>query len=476
MAKNRNRGFSIPTVAKLVEPVTPVIPETPQETPVEYGPLSIEELQAAFEGHDDNEVAALVAPVLAALHRDAFYDDDGRMLTCGEVVDKFDTDVESEAEAEDSGDPKGEEESDLEETTDLPPEGETEEELADPEPTPALVDLLREEATAAISEPEVVEEVKPLVDTPVSGWTKEELELYIKGELVEDVRYNVLKEAIVEHQRREATLDLAWNPQQCKEFLVSGIVPDKTSKGAWKSDITRFARKATQWTTQELESWALGEIRPEGSTSEPALAVELKERLMLVSKSNAPEDVILAYKAQTGQTTQTTHLTGTIPTAAAPKVDVEAVRIQLSYEGLTEVNQTYIEETLKKYKEICAPGKPLTPQTGVMAQKQLDNVIRYVINLEDPVGFKNGMEIIRKFITENRKSPGLFDDSHAFRFTDGLSVQGGVQESHIQILTLFFIFADENKEARTQYDVPSLVSLFPTKRQPLLLQYFQQVQ
>ena len=450
MAKH-NRNFAIQT-AKLTQAEKPkevTVEEKTEVTSVETPVvLTTETLRTALKNREPNEIAALAAPVLAEQFPEDFRDADGRLLTVEELLDSRVV---------------PEEESDTDDGLDFT-EGESDFTDCEEEPN----------AEGEVGKQEQPVEV-PWYTTQPNNWTVEQLETYIKGD-VPDVSYNVLKTAISEHQRRETSLDLAWNPQQCKEFLTQGIIPRKTTKGAWVSDVSRFARNASQWTTQELESWALGEIRPEGSTSDYSLAAELKERLILTAKSNSPEDVIIAYKAQTGQTTVTTHLTGDVPTATPPKVDVEAASIKLSYEGLTTVNQTYIEETLKRYKEACAPGKPLTIQTGLMAQKQLDNVIRYVINLEDPVGFKNGMEIIRKFITDNRKAPGMFDDSHAFRFTDGLSVQGSVQESHIQILTLFCIFADENKEARSQYDIPSLVSLFPPARQPLLLQYFQQVQ
>lgn len=323
---------------------------------------------------------------------------------------------------------------------------------------------------------------------PVNNWTVEELVGYITGSLegVPNYHSTVLK-AIDEHRRREDTIDRAWSLQEVREYLAQGIVPPKTSKGAWLKDVTRNQRREGEWTTQELESWALGEIHAGGLNTAPGLAIELKRRLMIHTVGNtvAPQDVIQAYIHQTGQSTVTSTAIGEVPTVSTMRVaddsqaQLEAQQAAevaaITYKGLSPMNVSYIESTLAQYLAVCKPGRITSLKSGLDAQKALDHLIRnYIIGLEDPQGIKSGLDIVLATIKKNRANGMAFDDTHAFRFTGDLPVAQNIQQSHVDLLTLFFIFADEDKEQRKQFDIPTLVSLLPAKKQPFLLQYFMQ--
>lgn len=151
-----------------------------------------------------------------------------------------------------------------------------------------------------VADPVTPEPVVTLNDRSVRTWTEAELEAYIAGAADIDVYHSTVVEAIQEMRIRNTLLPSAWSLDDCKQFLSTNLSPAQTTKGAWVKDVTRAARREHEWTNQELESWALGEIKAEGSTIDAGLAIELKSRLGLVTPTVDVDAVILCYKVKMG--------------------------------------------------------------------------------------------------------------------------------------------------------------------------------
>lgn len=310
------------------------------------------------------------------------------------------------------------------------------------------------------------------VETAVVELTNEEKLAQYEATLINedgyDVTKNDLEAALSGHLKLSTKLSSAWTLQEVKSFLEMGIEPAKASTGVWVNDITRASKKAGAWTTEEIEAWALGEIKAEGRATDGALAQALVNRLDLKVTAVTPDAVIKAYKYQVHAQTETPEV---VVAPVAPTVVAAPTVINLV--GLSEMNAKYIESVLEKYLAELKPGKAVSQEKGIVLQKSLDNVIRYIIALPDPAGFKTGMDYLMGVISKHRVG-GVFDDTYALRFTDALPVAGHVQENHNRLLTLMFIFADKDKSFRKQVDVGYLLEYVPADKQPLLLQYFEQ--
>ncbi len=313
-----------------------------------------------------------------------------------------------------------------------------------------------------------------LNDRPVQTWTTPELEAYIIGEVDCDVFHSTVEKAVEEHRVREVKLPAAWSLNEIKAFLSAGVQPSRTSKGAWVSDVTRKYRREHEWTTQELESWALGEIEPEGVTQAAGLAIALKDRLNLVCNTVDPESVIVCYKHATGQLAKPA-FQAPQPTAKSiqptPEV-IQEVEKQIKYEGLNEMNQTYLEEGLKHYGEIMAPGRAVTEVNGGKAQKLLRELMNYAIGLPDPSAARSAMTLLLNHFKSKRGAGQLFEDTYAFRFIENMAIPVRDQEGYVALLTLFLVYADPMVELRAQTDTVSLIRGVPTQLQARVYEFF----
>lgn len=319
------------------------------------------------------------------------------------------------------------------------------------------------------------EPVKGLNDRDVQTWTEEELEAYITGQVEVEVYYSTVEKAIAELRIRNTKLPAAWTVAECQEFLATSTEPAKTSKDAWVSDATRAARREHEWTTQELESWALGEIQPEGATLAAGLAIELKRRLQLSVPSVDVDAVVLCYKVKVGLV-KAQSVTATVPdarpVAAAKEAVVTEPQAKVIYEGITEMNQSYIEGSLAKFHELMRPGKAVTPAIGGEAQKLLKEVITYAISLPEPTAANAAMRLLFDHFVANRADGKVFEDTYAFRFIEDMRSPVKEQESHAALLTLFLAYADPMTELRAQTDVSSLIRGVPTRLQSRVLEFF----
>lgn len=299
----------------------------------------------------------------------------------------------------------------------------------------------------------------------------EELEELLKSE--DDISVKQLEALLKEHRRRVDTLNEAWTLEEVREFLRSNVMPEITPQGVWVKDVKRNRSEASMWSDAELLAFLNKEIEAYGRASEDALLHEIKRRGLKAEQVVVNTAPALTYTDSASTVASaTTDVQDKEPKVV--EVKPQAVQPEALKEGLTLMNQQFITQILEDYVTNLRPGRPVSIKEGLQYQQSLDKLFRYVIGLQDPVGFKSGMDLIFAAVCKHREK-GVFEDTYAFRFTDQLTVQSNVQESHIQLLTLLLIFADADKAAREQYDLQMLVQLFPIDRQPLLLQYFNQL-
>lgn len=326
-------------------------------------------------------------------------------------------------------------------------------------------------------ESEVTTPVEPAFPfTDVNTWTLEELETYISRPETMDIYHSKLVQAINAHRVLKTDLHEAWSVDECTAFFKEGTTPVKTSTGCYLRDVTRCKRREGSWTTQELEAWALGEIKPEGLVTANGLAIELHSRFNMEINTVAVESVIIHYKHKYGPNKGTVKLVGEAPAVKSfvnePIVVTETAPKKI-LPGLNEMNQSYIEEGLKRYCEAVKPNRIIPQKRGEEAQRELHNILMSILKLTDPVAVKSGLDILFTKIVEERihNPQGVFSDTNIFRFAEGVSVIGNAQEIHRRLFTLFFAFIDGDESILAQTDVPSLLKYLPSSQQNQLLGY-----
>lgn len=311
---------------------------------------------------------------------------------------------------------------------------------------------------------------------PVDEWSTDELEAYISGDVDIETFVSKLKEAVTEHRKRETTLPKAWSVEECREFLLKGNSPAKTSKGAWVNDVTRKFRREHEWETNELESWALGEIKAEGATTDGGLAVELKQRLNLPLKSVDVQAVITNYRFSTAQVDKARVEERPEPkTPEVSEVRIAEVTKAIQLEGITPVNQSYIDSSLNQFESVMKPGRAITEKSAGDAQRLLRDVMLYAIQLPDPVGARSAMQYLLDYFRSHRAIGKMFEDTYAFRGIPDMRGTKKEQVAHHDLLTLFLVYADPMVELRAQTDVPSLIGNINPQFQSRVLEFFSKV-
>lgn len=358
-----------------------------------------------------------------------------------------------------------------------PTNSETQDELPDtPEETTDVKPASIDPAQPTFDDEQVVVTERVLNDIPVTEWTTPELEAYIAGTVKEETYIAAIKAAMTEHRIRETTIASAWSVEEAREYFRNGVTPPKTSKGAWVNDVTRQYRREHEWETNELESWALGEIKAVGVSHDGGLAIELKRRLNLRLNSVDVNDVITNYKHATGQAVKAFVEKRPEPAPVEVTEDrIAEVTKQIQLEGLTIVNQSYIECSMAKFEAAMKPGRAINETTAGDAQKLLKEVMQYAISLPDPVGSKSAMTYLLEYFRANRADGQLFEDTYAFRGIPDMKVSEKEKIAHRDLLTLFLVYADPVVELRGQTDVPTLIGGVAPQFKSRLLQFFSQV-
>lgn len=304
-------------------------------------------------------------------------------------------------------------------------------------------------------------------DRQPGDWTDEELLAFVRNELI-DVDPKRTQELVSEFRRRISHPE-AWSTEDVLTYYRTGEEPAMTSTGAWKSDVTRGKRRASEWSNEELQAWVLGEVHPTNLANDAKLAAEVKRRFQLEGK-NDPASVREAFRKS--QDTPVVEVEDQTPEVEEPTVEPSPVVSEPKVRGaLTKMNVSFIQSTLETYAETVQLGKPITDATGGNAQKSLDNLFQYVIRL-DGAAFKEGMDMIKAFVRKHRDT--LFNPSVAYRFVHMLKGGAERQKAHVDLIVLLMTATSKAPEAVRQMDLRKMVAIAPVEKQDLLVEYFTQ--
>lgn len=305
------------------------------------------------------------------------------------------------------------------------------------------------------------------VDRVVSAWSTDELLAFVAGKLIDaDTARNG---QVVSELRNRISVPAAWSVKEVLAFYGQGIEPEKTSNGVYKSDISRANRGPSDWTTAELEAWALGEISAVGKTGDAKAAVELRTRLSLRAENNSPAAVRAAYVQLQADTPAAVLADLTEePVAEIPAVIANIEKV----EGLTAMNVSFIDGTLDRYAAAVALNKPCTPEQGVGAQNKLENLFSYAIQ-QEPVAMVAALKRILAYFAKNQDKGQLFHADNVYRFTHLMREERKYRERHVNFLELLRAYSAENTDLRKQVDVRRLVREQQADRIEMLVEFFQ---
>lgn len=300
-----------------------------------------------------------------------------------------------------------------------------------------------------------------------NAWPTEELLAALKGEL-DDVSGKRMAELIAEYRRRE-TLEAAWSDQQVLDYFRKGITPEKTSYGAWVYDRTRPQRQAHEWTTEELLSWAEGELKASGKANDTKLAMELKKRHSLKTVDNSVEEILAAYNYQFSDNTEDD--SSPVHEQKTPQLYVHAEPTPTYNGALTDMNLSFIDGVLDRYVATVATNSIVGDAAGGKAQRELDNLFSYVTRLDGPA-MADALDKIKTRIIKERN--GVFSPSNAYRFVHLLKGDRKHQQRHVNLIELFLIVTDRNASSRRkQVDIRHMLSGFSPSVTERLADYFQ---
>lgn len=304
-------------------------------------------------------------------------------------------------------------------------------------------------------------------DRVVSAWSTDELLAFVSGKLIDsDTARNG---QVVTELRNRISVPAAWSVKEVLAFYGQGIEPEKTSNGVYKTDISRANRGPSDWTTAELEAWALGEISAAGKTGDAKAAVELRSRLSLRAENNSPAAVRAAY-VQLQADTPAAVMADLIE---APVAEVPAVIANIEkVEGLNAMNVSFIDGTLERYAAAVAVNKPITEADAIKAQGALENLFQYAIQ-QEPAALVASLKRILAFFAKNQEKTHVFHSDNVMRFTHLLRAERNYRERHVNFLELLRAYSAPNTDLRKQVDVRRLVRDQQADRIEMLVEFFQ---
>lgn len=352
------------------------------------------------------------------------------------------------------------------------------ESAASAEPDLVTVTRAKHEIGEDVADALVIEFASATLDN-IGTWTTELLLSVLKGQ----IRFpeTDLKHVIIVYRQR-VEIPSAWNDQQVVTYIRSGEEPKKTSNGVWVIDVTRASRAPADWSTAELEAWALGEIQAGGKSTDNGVAIELKARLKLGGEQS-PKAVRKAYRALKSSSVTLAGADASKP-VVVPFAEDESEQLQQAkavvaqiekVEGLTSMNVAFIDDGLAKYIDAVQPNKQISEADALRAQNALDVTFQYAISLEDPKAMVAALERLKVGFKKQMERGGVFDANNVFRFTHLMRSDNKRQQRHKDLLELFRIYFSDAKEARKQVDLRILLQYQPADKAELLVEYFTKI-
>lgn len=310
----------------------------------------------------------------------------------------------------------------------------------------AWYQLMEDKPSPYVSESNVLVFDPIRAQRPAADWATEELEAYLRGELlaVKDQR----RTELVREFRKRVPVEPAWSDNAVFEFYRRGTVPSKTSNGVWVHDITREQRHLDSWSNDEVEAWIGDEIKT--NVDNAKMIAQINERFdMKLATNTAKHDLKRAF--------------------ADRNAEVKNIESKSTQGSLTPMNEDFITTRLKQYYEMTKPGTFVDEATGGKAQRMLDNVFNYVFQLKGPA-LLEGLNRVLEFVRTHRKD--VFGPSYAHRFTDLIKGNQEQQRRHINTIELFVAVTDPVKARRKQMDVKTMLRDHPADIQESLYDYF----
>lgn len=293
----------------------------------------------------------------------------------------------------------------------------------------------------------------------MNTWSTDELRAFMTGDL-DGIPKRLENEIVNEYRRRESVVP-AWSNQEVLNHLRMGTIPRKTESGLWLNDVERNRRKAAEWSDEELDAWAQGEIKHGANAKDAQLAHELSRRFSLKPKDTSIKSVMDAYQHRNDPPV------GASVEKPAPAPQPTPVA---QHGALSEMNLSFIDTQMQRYVDTVAPGKVVGDELGGKAQRELDNLFNYVLRLEGPA-LPEGLDRIKKVIIAERD--GVFSPSNAYRFVNQLKGNRRRQQQHINLIELFLILTDRNAAAkRKQIDIGHMLNGYEPDTVAKLMDYF----
>ncbi len=261
---------------------------------------------------------------------------------------------------------------------------------------------------------------------------------------------------VVKVLRQRVDIDPAWDVNDIVTFYSKDIEPEKTASGVWLRDVTRSKRPAKDWTDAELLAWNAGEISAEGVVTPNGLKAELQNRKLIKptikASIHSPLKRSLTSKEEEARTVVKPILTPSIQ------------------EKLTKHNLAFVVGVLDRYVDATNPSKRMNTEQGATAQRELDQLFKYVFRLEGQA-LLGALEIVKTYIRANRKS--VFSPDNAYRFIDQVNGDAVYQSRHVNFIEMFMIVEDADKAMRKQMDYRKLFKGYvPDNRIEAILEYF----
>lgn len=286
-------------------------------------------------------------------------------------------------------------------------------------------------------------------DRAVQDWSADELQAYVLGELshVNPKRFD----DIISEFRRRIQDEPAWTNRELVTYLRDGVEPPMTSNGVWVNDQTRIHRDVHEWSKEELEAWAAGEIDAKGKATPAKLSKALKEQVYIPGNYNDtdPSSVAKAYRDHVVDGISPVHAT--------------------TDETIMAMKKNHITDTIDRYARAVKPGRAVSEKEGGAAQRELDALIHYILRM-DGQQLAAGLEEFKKCVSQHADT--VFAPSYAHRFVHMIKGDRARREFHVNFIELMVIVATKPKVARRQVDIRHMLKSVRADMQDRLVDYF----
>lgn len=261
---------------------------------------------------------------------------------------------------------------------------------------------------------------------------------------------DVTSPILVKVTRRFASrsrLNEEWTPEQVLAYHREGVKPPTTANGNLLKSAVRDRKNATKWSDSELEDWVKGELSSNAVASDQQLAEVTRERFKLIFEAKTPEQVKDAYLNK------------------KYRKDDDAPA------GLTATQVNTIRTELELYISRTAPNVAITGSSGARAQKGLQWVFEYILNIKDNRGFIAAMDIYLEYVAKYRHAN--FEETYALRFIGDI-VNPNKQQWHFGMVHCAMVVTSSRPRTLLVTDISLNFVSLDARNANRLVDYFKQ--